>query len=91
MNKSEFLQRIESRKEQHLEIMDEWVENYLLDEASILSQDDNTSLQVYENSVPPEVSIQMLANYLENNNLTITRLFDNEMSASGKSFIVSWG
>ena len=74
MDKSQFKNALATRKNAMTEILDEWVEDYLLSEAFSQEALGNNTLRLDASNIPQDngVSLQLVAKYLKSKDFTLT-------------------
>lgn len=72
MNKQDFKEALQARKETISEAMDEYMKEVLLPEASKADSLGNASVNVYEDSLPDDITLQQAESYLKGNGFDVT-------------------
>lgn len=88
MNSQQFKEALQARKEAITEAMDEYVQEVLLYEASKADSLGNVSVNVYEDSLPDDITLQQAEGYLKGNGFDVT--FVNNIDFSDSYLIVGW-
>lgn len=76
MNNQQFKEALLVRKEAISEAMDEYVQEVLLYEASKADSLGNASVNVYEDSLPDDITLQQAVNYLTSNGFDVLLISD---------------
>ena len=88
MNKQDFKEALQARKEDILKAMDEYMKEVLLPEASKADSLGNASVNVYEDSLPDDITLQQAESYLKGNGFDV--MFVNNIDFSDSYLIVGW-
>lgn len=88
MNKQDFKEALQARKEDILKAMDEYMKEVLLPEASKADSLGNASVNVYEDSLPDDITLHQAESYLKGNAFDVT-FVNGDFSDS--YLIVEWG
>ena len=76
MNNQQFKEALLARKEAISEAMDEYVQEVLLHEASKADSLGNISVNVYEDSLPDDITLQQAEVYLTSNGFDVLLISD---------------